>query len=93
MGESSIDGPAAAHLVGVVVELQVINPDDGVVVEQRLGAAEDGPDPGHDLVEAEGLGDVVVAADGEAGDLVLGVVLRGQEQDGEVLAGCPELAR
>ena len=58
----------------------------------RLGAAQYGPDPGHHLVEAERLGDIVVAAHGQARDLVLGVVLGRQEQDGEVLAGRAERA-
>ena len=50
-------------------------------------AAQDGLDARDDLVEAERLGDVVVAADGEAGDLVLGVVLGGEEQDRRGVAG------
>ncbi len=37
-----------------------------------------------------GLVDVVVAADGEAGDLVLGVVLGGEEEDRRGVAGCAE---
>jgi hypothetical protein len=44
-------------------------------------ATEDRLDAGDDLVEAERLGDVVVAADGEARDLVFGVVLRREEED------------
>jgi hypothetical protein len=50
-------------------------------------AAQDRLDARDDLVEAERLGDVVVAADGEAGDLVLGVVLRGEEEDGRGVPG------
>ena len=57
-----------------------------VVVETRPGAAQDRADPGDDLLQAERLGDVVVAADGQALDLVGGVVARGEEQHGDVLA-------
>ena len=42
--------------------------------------AQDGLDAGHHLLEAEGLGDVVVAAEGQAPDLVLGGVAGGEEQ-------------
>jgi hypothetical protein len=44
------------------------------------GPAQHRPDAGDDLLKAERLGDVVVAADGQAGDLVLGGVLGRQEQ-------------
>src|SRR3712207_7669600 len=54
--------------------------DDRVLVRVHR-AAQDRLDASDDLVEAERLRDVVVAADGEAGDLVLGVVFRGEEQD------------
>ena len=43
-----------------------------------------GAQPGHDLLEAERLGDVVVAAGGQAGHPVLDGVLCGEEQDGHV---------
>ena len=47
-----------------------------------MGATKDGADAGDDLLQAEGLGDVVVAADGQALDLVRHVVAGGQEEDG-----------
>ena len=50
----------------------------------RPDAPQDHPQPGHHLFEAERLGDVVVAAEGEAGDLVLQRVAGGQEQRGRV---------
>ena len=42
---------------------------------------EDGVHPGDDLGEGEGLGHVVVAADGQAGHLVLDGVAGGEEED------------
>src|SRR5699024_3292799 len=63
-GGVDADGRAAA-LVGVVVELEVARHDDGVLlVLEAAGAAEDGADAGDDLFEAEGLGHIVIAADG-----------------------------
>ena len=46
--------------------------------------------PGDDLGERERLGHVVVAADGEAGDLVLDAVAGGEEQDGHADAVGPQ---
>jgi hypothetical protein len=45
---------------------------------------QDHPQPGHHLFQAERLGDVVVAAERQAGDLVLKGVACGQEQGGRV---------
>ena len=57
----------------------------------RAGAAaQHRADPGEHLLEAERLGDVVVAAEGEAGDLVLGGVAGGEEQHGRVPARCAQ---
>ena len=89
VGLSSILLVADGHLVRVLVHAQFAGADDGLFVVVH-GATEDRLEARDDLVEAERLGDVVVAADGEAGDLVLGVVFRGQEQDGRRVAGCPE---
>ena len=47
----------------------------------RPGAAQDRADPRDQLLEAERLGDVVVAADRQPADLVLGGVAGGQEDD------------
>jgi hypothetical protein len=49
-----------------------------------LAAAQHRTDAGQHLVEAEGLGDVVVAAQGQPGHLVLGRISCGEEQDGGV---------
>ena len=52
----------------------------------RAGAAHERPQPGHDLLEAERLGDVVVAAGRQPGHPVLDGVAGGEEQDRDVLA-------
>ena len=57
----------------------------GVGGGHLAGSAQDGPDPRHELLDAEGLRDVVVAH-AEALDLVLGRVTGGQEDDGHLLA-------
>ena len=49
------------------------------------GAAQHGAHAGDELLEAERLGDVVVAADREALDLLLGGVAGGQEHDRHVV--------
>ena len=54
------------------------------LLDAAAGPPQDDPQPGHYLFEAERLGDVVVAAEGEPGDLVLEGVARGQEQRGRV---------
>jgi len=72
----------AVHLVGVLVQDQVGHAHDAVVlVLNGVGAAQDGADAGDDLLQPEGLGDVVVAADGQALDLVRHVIAGGQEED------------
>ena len=72
MAVSSISVAAAAHLVGVLVHLEVGEGEHAVALVVVAGAAQDGPDAGDELLEAEGLGHVVVAAEREAADLVLG---------------------
>ena len=57
-----------------------------VLVGLAAGAAQHGADAGDDLLEAERLGDVVVAADGEALDLVVDRVARGDEDDRQLAA-------
>ena len=64
----------------VLVELEVGEAQDTVVLGLVAGAAQDGVDPGDDLGQREGLGDVVVAPDGEARQLVLQRVAGGQEE-------------
>src|SRR5699024_5025454 len=87
-GGGEVDEDAgAADFMGVVVEFEVARYDDGVLlVLEAAGAAEDSADAGDDLFEAEGLGHIVIAADGQTGDLVRGVVAGGEEDDGSVHA-------
>ncbi|BDZ59407.1 hypothetical protein GCM10025872_30640 [Barrientosiimonas endolithica] len=88
LGRRDVDDlAAAAHLVGVLVELEV-GDDQGRahLVLQRLGAAQHRADAGDDLLEAERLRDVVVAADRQPLDLVVDRVARGEEDDGHVVA-------
>ncbi len=77
----------------VVVEFEVACHDDGVLlVLEAAGAAQHRTDAGDDLFEAEGLRDVVIAADGQPRDLVRGVIAGGEEDDGSVHADLPEPA-
>jgi hypothetical protein len=66
--------------VALLVQLQI---GDGEPRGHRgrtaLVAPEHGPDTGHQLLDAEGLGHVVVATDGEPAYLLLGGVAGGQE--------------
>jgi hypothetical protein len=77
--------------VAVLVELEVgeLQPGRGLG-GIAPGPAQDGPDPGDDLLQAERLGHVVVAAQGQAPDLVLHRVPRGQEDDGDAGAAAPQ---
>ena len=83
MAVSWMSLPPAAHLVGVLVELEVGEAQHAVVLGLVAGAAQDGVDPGDQLGQGEGLGDVVVPADGQARQLVLQGVAGGQEEDGD----------
>ena len=77
---------AAPHLVRVVVELEVGEHEPGRFRRRCCaGAAQHRAHAGDELLEAERLGDVVVAADREALDLLLGGVARGQEHDRHVV--------
>ncbi len=74
LGRGQLDRVAAAgHLVAVLVQREVADDQHRVVVRRRDGAApaQQAAQPGDDLLEAERLGDVVVAAGGEPGDAVL----------------------
>src|SRR6478609_36853 len=82
LGGGQVDDAAtAAHLVAVLVELEVVEAERGAVVGLPASAAQDRPDAGDDLFEAERLGDVVVPAHGEALDLVASRVASGDEDD------------
>src|SRR5699024_11839364 len=76
----------AADLVRIVVEAQVGHAQDGILLAAPARPAQYRADARDDLVEAEGFGDVVVAAHREPGDLIGGVVARGEEQHGDVFA-------
>ena len=89
VGLSSTAMSPTMHLVGVLVHGELAGADDRVFVVVHR-APQDGLDAGDDLVEAERLGDIVVAADREAGDLVFGVVLGREEEDRRGVAGRAE---
>jgi hypothetical protein len=89
LGRGQLDRPPAPlDLVAVLVEGEV----GAGQTAGRLGPdpAQDGPDAGHQLLEAERLGDVVVAPDGEPGHGVLGRVAGGEEHDRDTLALGPQ---
>src|SRR5262249_52812851 len=92
LGRGQLDLLAAPpHLVAVLVQFQV-----GELQPRRrlaaiaAGAPQHRPDPGDDLLQAERLGDVVVAAEGQAADLVLGGVPGGQEDHGDLGAAAAQ---
>ena len=76
--------------MGVVVELEVGELEAGRFALVAAGTPQHGAHAGDQLLEAERLGDVVVAADGEALDLLLGGVTGGQEHDRHVMAVGPQ---
>src|SRR5674476_931189 len=81
----------AEHLVAVLVQHQVPDHQVGVGgLRGGSGPAEQGAQPGHHLLKAERLGDVVVATGGEPRDPVLDGVPGRQEEHGD--AG-PRLAQ
>src|SRR6478609_7068228 len=88
LGRGQLDRRAAADdLMAVLVEGQVPDGDHRVLLVGRDHgrAAHQRAQPGDHLLEAERLGDVVVAAGGETGDAVLDRVPRCEEQDGDPL--------
>ena len=72
---------AAPDLVGVLVKFQVSVGELLAGALLTLGAPKHGAHTGDDLLQAEGLGDVVVGADGESAHTVVGVATRRQEDD------------
>ena len=93
MAVSSTSVALAPDLVGLVVHLEV-GEDAAGRCRPRPGPrpAQHGVDAGHQLVEAEGLGHVVVAAGGEPAHLVLGGVAGRQEQHRRPVALGPHAA-
>ena len=83
--------PAAPYLVAFLVEFEVGEGEPGRRLDPvSPGAAEHGADPRDHLFQAERLGDVVVAAQREAADLVLGGVPGRQEDDRDAGATAPQ---
>ena len=77
----------------VLVEFEVLEGQhEAVLFGIAPGAAQDGPDARDDLLEAERLRDVVVAADGQALDLVVDGVAGRDEHDGQLAALFPQAA-
>ena len=66
----------------VLVNLQVGHTNNRIILNLFAGATQNRADTGHNLLEAEWLGHVVVAANGKAHDLVLRVIACGQKQYG-----------
>ncbi|MBG9885105.1 hypothetical protein ABE10_00595 [Bacillus toyonensis] len=90
LGRAQLDRRRADEdVVRVLIHGQLAGADDRLLVGLHR-AAQDRLGAGDDLVEAEGLGDVVVAAGVEPLDLVLRVVLRGEEEDRSGEAGAPK---
>jgi hypothetical protein len=87
--------PASAATVGrrhdvrLVIELDLPGHQDlGAGAPTR--AAEDHSDAGDQLLHAERLGEVVVAADGQATQAVLDRIAGGEEHDRDLVAGRPQ---
>jgi hypothetical protein len=75
------------------VDLQIGDADEAVGGRTRGGGVAQGdPHPGQELVQAEGLGQVVVRAEVEGGDLVPLLAAGGEDDDGGlvVLADAPD---
>src|SRR5947207_691627 len=72
-------GARAPHLVAVLVEFEVGDHQPGACLRLAPAAPQHRPDPGQHLVQAERLGDVVVAAERETGDPLVDAVPGGQE--------------
>ena len=71
------------HLVAFLVQFQVREREaGGGLAAVAAGAPQHGPDPGDHFLQAEWLGDVVVTAERQPADLVLGRVARGEEHHG-----------
>src|SRR5690606_19842064 len=91
LGGGEVDRDAAApDLPGVLVELQVGERQPRPLPRAGAGAAQDGADARVQLLQAERLGDVVVAAGGQPLQLVLGGVAGGEEHRRGRAAAAPE---
>jgi len=88
LGGRELERDAGARdLVRVLVEDDVVVAQQAVVDRHgRRLPPQQRAHPSDDLLEAERLGDVVVAAEGQPGHLVLDRVARGEEQHGRLAA-------
>ena len=82
VGVSSMRRRPPVDLVALLVEAQVAHAH-AAVVAFAVGPPQDGAHPDDELLHAEGLGHVVVAAQGEAPQLVVEGVARREEQHGQ----------
>jgi len=76
--------------VRLLVQLEVGEAQGGRLGSVQCGPSQHGPDPGGQLLQAERLGDVVVATQGQPADLVIGRVPGGQEHHRGPHAGLPQ---
>jgi hypothetical protein len=94
LGRGQLDRhPATRDLARLVVELEVLESEPAGLLPRVAGPAQDGADAGDQLLQAERLGDVVVAAQREPADLVGGGIARGQEDDRDIRPAVAEPAR
>ncbi len=81
-GRQRHESAGATHLVALLVEFEVGEGELGRGGLLAGRTAKDRPDPSGQLLKAERLGHIVVAAERQAPDLVVGGVAGGQEDDG-----------
>ena len=79
------------HLAGGEVEREVFEREQLLALGVDMCTPEQAPDPGQQLVQGEGLGQVVVRAGVEAVDLVTHLVTRRQQQDGHTVTTASEM--
>ena len=82
LGGGKIDRhTGAGHFVSVLIDDEVCDAELAIIAAFAEGATQNCANARNNFFEAEGLGDVVVAADREALDLVTHIVASGQEQN------------
>ena len=83
---------SAEDFICFFVEDEVADSNFGVVLDDRGGkrTADDSADSCDEFLDRERLGDVVVSAGGQSSNAILDVVLRSEEQDGNVLVLCTD---
>jgi hypothetical protein len=88
LGPERLRPPPAERHVRLDPQLAALHV--GVRRADRADPAEHRLDPGDELLDAEGLHQVVITAKGEAAHLFLDCVARGQEHDRDLHAACTE---